>query len=129
MPPADYGVYAYTYFDGLGYPLYHGYTTNARQRAGDHFKKAPWASWAEDVRYRKCSTVHSARRLESRLQRMIPSLCHASGRTRTYHGEDWSDIDCETKINHVTGHCRLPGGVCDADEIARRVENVLDGAS
>lgn len=44
FPPDDRGVYVYTYYDGSGYPLYHGYTTDAWQRAREHQKKAPWAS-------------------------------------------------------------------------------------
>ncbi len=45
LPPDDHGVYVYTYYDYDGYPLYHGYTTDARQRARTHLKNAPWSSW------------------------------------------------------------------------------------
>lgn len=69
LPPYDCGVYVYTYYNGNGYALYHGYTTNARQRAGEHLKRAPWASWAEGVRYRKCTSPQLARKLESRLHK------------------------------------------------------------
>ena len=37
--PDDFEPYAYTYYDGNGYPSYHGFTTNARQRALVHRKK------------------------------------------------------------------------------------------
>ena len=40
FPPGDRGVYVYTYYDGNGYPLYHGYTT---ERAETHLDRAPWA--------------------------------------------------------------------------------------
>jgi len=115
--PQDDGNYVYTYYDGDGYPLYHGYTTDARRRAGEHRARAPWASWVESVRYRPCRTAKAARKLESRLQRLVPSLCHVYGRTRAYHGEDWSDIDRAHPVNHVTGTCRLPGGSCDAGHL------------
>ncbi|MGH3406411.1 MAG: hypothetical protein ACRDRJ_28510 [Streptosporangiaceae bacterium] len=108
----------------LPFAIYHGYTTNARQRAGEHRKKAPWASWVESVRYRPCRSARVARKLETRLQRMVPSLCHASGITRTYHGEDWSERDHPS--NHVTGTCRLPGGCCSPEYIAELVDKARD---
>lgn len=125
LPPDDFDVYAYTYYDGNDDPIYHGYTTDARQRASEHQKKAPWASWVERVRYRRCPDARSARRLESRLQRKVPSLCHVNGRTMTYHGADWSEIDKKLKINHVTGDCRLPCGLCDPGEISRRIATMV----
>lgn len=121
FPPDDTGTYVYTYYAVDGYPLYHGYTTNARQRARVHLKLAPWASWAEHVRYRECSSPQQARKLESRLHRKVESVC---GRT-AYHGEDWSDVDRRIKVNHVTGACRLPGGICDPGHIAQQVEQIL----
>lgn len=121
FPPDGHGTYVYTYYAGNGYPLYHGYTTNARQRARAHMKLAPWASWAEDVRYRECSSPQQARKLESRLHRKVESTCGQFA----YHGEDWSDIDRRIKINHVTGACRLPGGLCDPGHIAQQVEQIL----
>lgn len=114
-PPDDHGCYVYTYYDLFGNVLYHGYTTNARQRAKEHQRKAPWAAWAETVRYRKCSSPHAARKLERRLQDKIPSLCHMNGMTFAYHGVDWSEHDREMKINHVGGYCKLPGGLCDVE--------------
>jgi predicted GIY-YIG superfamily endonuclease len=111
--PRDHAAYAYTYYDYNDNPIYHGYTTNALNRAKEHRSKAPWATWVTDVRYRKCRSAHSARKLESRLQRFIPSLCHVNGLTRTYHGENWSILEDKYKDNHVTGTCRQPGGLCD----------------
>jgi len=73
FPPDDFAPYAYTYYDGNGTPIYNGYTTDARRRAKEHFKYAPWASWIEDVRYRRCTTAKAARRLESRLGKKIPA--------------------------------------------------------
>ena len=125
--PDDLGAYVYTYHAGDGCPLYHGYTTNARQRAEKHRKLAPWASWVEDVRYRKCSSPHAARKLESRLQRKVDSLCH-NHRTRTYHGEDWSERDKQYPVNHVTGTCRLPGGSCNPEYLADFVARSFDAA-
>lgn len=126
-PPRDDGAYAYTYYDGNGEALYHGYTTDAPKRATKHQQKAPWASWVESVRYRKCSTPRIARKLEVRLQKKVPSMCHDGGRTRTCHGEDWSDVDREFKINHVTGDCKLPGGSCDIDRwVSRWVTTAME---
>jgi hypothetical protein len=116
-PPTDDGVYVYTYYDALGNPIYHGYTSNARKRALDHFRSAPWAGWVDEVRYRRCTSPKKAYALEQRLQRVMPSLCHASGITRTYHGEDWTAKDGCT--DHLKGTCRLPGGICDLETHAR----------
>lgn len=120
-PPADFGNYAYRYYDGNGDALYHGYTSHAVQRAKKHYEEAPWASWVQDVRYRRCSTVVAAQKLEGRLQRKVESLCAAGGRTRAYHGQDWSDLDNEFKTNHVTGTCKLPGGICDPEDWEARL--------
>lgn len=125
FPPADRGVYVYTYYHGNGYPLYHGYTTDARQRASAHLKKAPWASWAADVRYRECKSPQQARRLESRLHHKVESLCGKFA----CHGQDWSELDREFKINHVTGTCLLPGGCCHPGYLSRLVTAALAGAS
>jgi hypothetical protein len=114
-PPDDDGCYVYTYYANPDEPLYHGYTTSARARAKEHWRKAPWATWAQDVRYRPCSSPRIARKLERRLQDKVPSLCHASGITRTYHGKDWSDIEGDSGINHVRGFCKRPGGHCDVE--------------
>jgi hypothetical protein len=115
-PPTDHGIYVYTYYFRDGSAIYHGFTADAPERAKTHWKAAPWASWVDYVRYRKCRTVRSGRRLESRLQKQVPSLCHV-GKTRTYHGDRspwWREMDRDGKTNHVLGHCKLPGGVCDA---------------
>lgn len=127
-PPDDRGCYAYTYYDLFGNVLYHGYTTNARQRAKEHQRKAPWAAWADRVRYRECSSPHSARKLERRLQNKIPSLCHMNGMTFAYHGVDWSEFDREMKINHVGGYCKLPGGLCDVDSWIKRDASAQEAA-
>jgi predicted GIY-YIG superfamily endonuclease len=115
QPPRNHGIYVYTYYDAAGNAIYHGWTANARQRAKKHYEEAPWAAWVSSVRYQRCSTVVSARKLESQLQRMTESLCHPHGLTTNYHGEDWSGIDREFPVNHVTGTCKLPGGICDVD--------------
>jgi hypothetical protein len=110
-PPTDKGTYVYTYYDLTGDPLYHGYTTNAPQRALEHYKRAPWATWAETVRYRLCKTPQQARALEQRLIKKVPCLCSsAPGRVRAFRGCDWSEFDRRHKLNHVTGDCKLPGG-------------------
>jgi predicted GIY-YIG superfamily endonuclease len=132
LPPDDRGIYVYTYYDGTDYPLYHGYTTDAQQRAETHLKKAPWASWTQDVRYRECGSPQQARKLESRLHRKVESMCgNGTGRggQLTHHGEDWSVLDREYKINHVTGTCRLPGGACDPAHLSQLAADALNGAS
>lgn len=40
--------------------------------------------------------------------RKVESLCG----NHAYHGEDWSAIELEHKVNHILGTCKLPGGVC-----------------
>ncbi len=120
-PPDDEGTYVYTYYcvshPDPQYAVYHGLTSDAKKRAKDHYAKAPWASWVQHVRYRRCSTVAQARRLESRLHRKVPSVCAAYGEhggpNRTHWGEDWSEFDKSFPINHVTGSCFLEGGTCD----------------
>ena len=124
-PPDDDGCYAYTYYDGTGYPLYHGYTANARWRAKEHCRKAPWAGWAEYVRYRRCSSPAAARRLERRLQNKVGSFCQPEGMTYSYHGQDWSERDREAKVSHVGDYCKLPGGVCDVKHQIERLKDEL----
>lgn len=121
-PPRDFGAYAYTYYDGLGNVIYHGMTTDAAKRAQKHQAKAPWASWVQEVRYRPCSSAHSARLLERRLQNKISSLCHHVI-TWTHHGEDWPETG--QPANHVTGTCKLPGGICNPERIAERAKTLI----
>lgn len=118
VPPADDGIYVYTYYDLGLRPIYHGYTTNAQKRASKHYNRAPWAGWVDEVCYRRCSSPRKGYALEQELQRTVPSLCH-NGITRTYYGEDWTYLDRGT--DHLKGTCLLPGGICNWERYAPRL--------
>lgn len=105
-------------------------------RARDHWRYALWASWAQDVRYRRCKTPQQARKLEVRLINKVDCICRIGygkvtafhvGRHGSYRGEEWSAHDQEMKVNHVTGACRLPGGCCDPDYIREFLAGELAG--
>lgn len=73
----------------------------------------------QEAEYRPCRNRQAAYALETRLIAELDSLCRVSraNRVKHYHGKNWSAFDRQAKVNHVAGHCKLPGGVCDPEHI------------
>jgi predicted GIY-YIG superfamily endonuclease len=100
--------YVYRYFDGGGNLLYVGMTSNAAQRARTHWKQSDWVSWVEDVAYKRTRNRAEAYKLESKIHREEEPVFIFTGG----YAEFIKEQDAKARINHVTGACKLPGGLC-----------------